>query len=133
MTGLVATIRAAWEDKTYRKPVAPRRMTRCLCTECDEIEAYFGQLSSPYDASDDELPYQSAALSLFTPYHFHRFFPAFMLAALRHRKGPLPMTLLFHINKSDADMTMEYSISRLRLFTQSQWDVIIEFLKAVRD
>ena len=43
------------------------------------------------------------------------------------------MTLLFHINKSDADMTMEYSISRLRLFTQSQWDVIIEFLKAVRD
>ena len=127
------SIRNAWAgEKPYQRPRAARDMTVCPCEECDDIEAFFGPLLSPFDASDSELFYLRAALSLLNPYYFHQFVPAFMLAALRHSdEGDLLESLLFHINVEPQKLNEPYTSDRLRLFDQPQWDAINLFFKTL--
>lgn len=92
------------------------------CDECDEIAQFF-DAKRWQDLTDvEQLRYNEAALTLFTPDAFHYYLPAFMLATLH--------------DPAEADVIpdgIRSNIKRERVgsFNPAQRDAVLRFLRAL--
>lgn len=114
------------------KQPSKEHITECDCWECLELRDRLSKVSGRY--LDAETLKTNLVLPLLSPEAFIFFLPAYILFSIdnpRDEAGIYEHTVNVLTPGKDDDSSAAFYISRLRLFTTEQLQVILEFLDLV--